>query len=450
MQLPSIERKVLLPLLCVLFILGTLPMQGQDSNNACCYQADIHAFKCEMQPEMFRTGPCDTMQAQRLYFDLDVTSFFRNAEYAMPFTVGFTSINYRLTPNLTYTINDRATFSAGFQFDGIVGSDSLIRFFPIFRFEYQATSWSRLILGSIYGGLNHGLEWPLYDYERNFFSYYYHPEAGVQILTTTHRWHSDTWLDWEHYLNPWTYDQERFTAATRHEFLWLQKDAEALEMKHCVNPQHFKILQALTLSSPFTVLVAHRGGQSSLIDTNSGSILNMQVGLAAKSFLNTAGSSLRAYLPIFYYRDISGSDDRYNATETYHSSFRDGWGIYPQITWHQVLKNDNHSNNLCEHNSFSFADNQPNDVLDITLAYWHGQQYLSPRGSLLYQSNTWKSDTTYPVRNMLTLNATFEHYYKGVALGLDMQLFYDLHLHKADYAYGIYLRWDLRRTLKKL
>lgn len=425
----------------------------------------------------------------QLSFDMDVLSFLRNAEYMMPYTVGYTSINCRLTPTLTYTINDRTRFTGGLQFDNIVGSDSIIHLYPYFRIEYEPAKWARIVLGDIYGGAEHGLEDPIYDRERNFFSYYYHPEAGVQILTSQNRWVSDTWIDWEHYLNPWTYDQERFTMATRHELIlkecglpysgnnrtrkwdmaaetWntlfpplaRQRATEAEEPPHTETlaaateqpPHSARLMHRMMISMPLTAMVAHRGGQFSLIDTNNESLFNFHAGLRLTLYGNPqrtlqglSTSTWHLSLPYYYFKDISGTDK--GSLEPYHHPFRNGWGIYPQLSWEHPLFNTlritdtNHAGTTKPREHYTY--------ISTAMGFWHGYQFLSSRGSYLYQSACLTSDTTFPERNMLTLDARLEHRYKGLSLGLDIQIYYDINRHKSDYAYGLYMRWNILRRI---
>ncbi len=385
---------------------------------------------------------------------MDVLSFLRNAEYMMPYTVGFTSINCRLTPTLSYTINDRARFTGGLQFDNIVGSDSIIHLFPFYRMEYEPTAWVRIVLGNIYGGAEHGLEDPLYDRERNYFSYFYHPEAGVQVLTSTNRWKSDTWIDWEHYLNPWTHDQERFTIATRHEFMLKQNGLLHASSGTRRETDSLAPPSRLGISIPITAIVAHRGGQFSLMDTNNESLLNFHAGLRltltgtprhAQQGLTYSTWSL--YLPFFYFRDISGADMANDSVGVYHHPFQNGWGMHPQLSWERPLF----------HSTKVLAPQHPDltkprehyTYLSAALGYWHGHQYLSSRGSYLYQSACWTSDATFPKRSMLTLDTRLEHRYKGLAAGVDIQLYYDLDRHKSDYAYGLYMRWNILRRINR-
>lgn len=339
----------------------------------------------------------------KLRFDLDALAFFRNAEYIMPFTDGYSAITTRVAPHLRYQINDRASLEGGGVFGMTAGDSNKVHAFPWFAFEYHPSEATELTLGNIHGGQEHHLEAPLYNPERYFFTPLYHPEAGLQFRTNTSHWSSDTWIDWEHFLYPNTYDQERFFLATRQEFILLSKESR------------------WQVELPTTACVAHRGGQFSTVDTNSGSLLNLHAGLRISS--GTEKRYFMLYVPYYYYRNISGPDKRYNSPEPYHTPFLNGWGVHPQAEAR-----------------FRLGERSK---MRLNVGYWVAHNYLSPRGSLLFQSACGDSYTFVPQREMLTGDAAFEHTYKGVSLGIDFQLYYDQAFRKADYAYGIYLRWSL-------
>ncbi len=372
------------------------------------------------QNDMLRQQPCDTLRPGQLYPGLDATLFLRNTEYFAPLAAGYTNINYRLAPTLTYAINDRATFTGGLEYDGVFGEDSLHRFYPLVRLEYQAAQWLRVVLGSIYGGLSHGLDGPMYSYEHLFFSHYYRPEAGVQLLTRTRHWQADIWMNWENYLNAYTYEEEKFVVGTRQEITWADSRGESPA--------------GLTLQTPYSLMVAHHGGQYSLVDTNNGSLLNAHVALSATWHYGKGDSRLRLYLPFYYFRDISGEDHRYNAPALWHLPFQEGWGVYPQLMWQHALGHH--------------ASCHTSDVLRLTAGLWHGCRYLSSRGDHLFQSMAFNDkEVTFPRRNMLALTAAFEHRYHNLALGIDLQLYHDMGLQETYYAYGLYMRWNLRHPL---
>ena len=128
---------------------------------------------------------------------------------------GFTITGFRLAPTLNYGINHRSRLRAGMDLTLFAGMDSLYSVRPILSLIYMPTRWLLITAGTINGGYHHDLGLPAYDPAR----WITNPvENGLQIETDTRLWNSDTWLDWEHYLKPWTPDQERFTMGSRHEF----------------------------------------------------------------------------------------------------------------------------------------------------------------------------------------------------------------------------------------
>ncbi|MDY5969424.1 MAG: hypothetical protein SPJ13_05380 [Bacteroidales bacterium] len=344
-------------------------------------------------------------KCDKLFAEIDALAFFRNTEYFMPFSEGYSAITTRFTPRLCLRVNDRTTLAGGCVLDLTAGDSSRLHAFPWLSFEYHLSSNTELTIGNIHGGQEHHLEAPLYDPERYFFNPLYHPEAGIQFRSNTHHWRGDTWLDWENFLHPQDYAQERFLLATRQEFFLLPEKS------------HWQV------ETPLTACFAHRGGQFSALDTNCGSLMNLHAGLRAVRHLGEGFLAL--YLPFYYYRDISGPDKRHNSSEPYHTPFQNGWGTHPQAEARFGLGKHNKGR--------------------VNLGYWIAHRYLSSRGSYLFQSASQDYETLTAYRRMITADAAFEHTYKGVTLGLDFQLFYDRTFLKADHAFDIYLRWSLRQ-----
>ena len=144
---------------------------------------------------------------RHLSLDVDANGFFLDAEYATPFAKGYSVAGFRLSPTLVYGINERAQLSVGLNASAFAGLDSLYRLRPTLSLLYKPTRWLTLVAGTLYGSHTHRLDAPVYDPSRWIFNY---QEDGLQILTRTNRWCSDTWLDWTHYLTP------RFEAPTSH------------------------------------------------------------------------------------------------------------------------------------------------------------------------------------------------------------------------------------------
>ena len=335
----------------------------------------------------------DSDSVSHLYLDVDVTAFLRDAEYFMPFCKGYTAVAARLTPTLRYRINNRATVRGGVLLTALAGSDNRCRLEPVIAFDYSPWPWLTLTVGTLRGSLHHQLGEPMYSNERWVYAY---KEDGLQLVTLTRHWESDTWLNWEHFLKPWTPDQERFTLGTRHRFTLLGSADDAWR-----------------LTVPLAFIGCHRGGQFSTLDTCIETLFNESVGLGASYEGSLVGFDLN--LPLYLFQNASPRGERY-------TPFENGWGLYPQAGLHFNLRRLR---------------------LGFDCGYWHASRYIAPRGSYLFQSVSWH-DASFAMtdRRMLTLALNLSHSYKGLRLDINAQCYYDIHLRKTDFVFGLVVAWD--------
>ena len=80
----------------------------------------------------------------------------------------------------------------------------------------------------------------------------------------------------------------------------------------------------------------------------------------------------------------------------------------------------------------------------VQAGYWHGHQYIAPRGSYLFQSVSWhRPDFSVPERRMVTAKLVFENRYnRRLSMGLDTEYYYDMREKAMDFAFGLYLRYN--------
>ncbi len=348
----------------------------------------------------------DVSSTDRLAFDLDAVTFLRDAEFFLPYVKGYTACGFRFTPLLRYRANARTTLRGGVMLTGVAGTEGLWKAEPVFAIDYTPRPWITLTMGTIEGSTAHLLGEPMYDPERWFFDY---KEDGLQLRTTTRRWRSDTWLNWEHFLEPWTPDQERFSLGSRHEWVPLGEEQDRWY-----------------LSVPFSFLGSHRGGQFSTLDTCIETIFNEHLGIKAQ--LPVADRAvLRADMPFYFFQNKSPEP---------HTAFTHGWGCHPQLifgfssqsaqSWWQEPLAAGHR-------------------FELGVGYWYGHHYQSARGSYMYQSVSW-FDTAFcaPERHMITVTADYEHEFEALTFVLDATAYYDPDCRKTDFVFGVILRLKQR------
>lgn len=335
---------------------------------------------------------------------VDVTTFLRDAAFSLPYTRGYTATGFFLSPYAKRLIGPDAQLTLGVNLAGAAGSGGFHSWQPLVRLEYEPVNNVRLVMGTLYGGLSHGLYEPMFDRERYIYA---HNEEGIQLLANA--WlggmpfTSDTWLHWEELLEPWQMTQERFTLGSSNVMeVWNSDRA--------------------VLSIPFSFLGTHRGGQFTALDTCIQSLFNENVGLRFDCRIGDR-TALTADLPAFFYQDIS---------PTKCLAYGNGWGLWPQIGLDHRFRHRN-------------KDSHGNWQMLAQAGYWHGHQFIAPRGSYLFQSVSWhRADFAEPDRDMLTATLELQNCYnRYFSLGIDAEFYYDLAHRGLDFVFGLYMRYAL-------
>lgn len=424
-----------LPIFLLLFTL-TLVSQAQDTNEVAAIPRRPVTLQNHARSSMHllfdQPVTCrDLVQGCRhLTLDLDATGFFFDAEYATPFAKGYSVVGFRLSPALAYGINEKAQLRVGFNATMFAGLDSLYRLRPTFSLIYAPTKWLTLVAGTIYGSNTHQLAMPVYDPARWIYNY---QEDGLQILTKTNIWSSDTWLDWNHYLTPWTADQERFTMGTRHNFKIINivkrkewHDSAKPISGPCIFINH-NSEKNFKIEIPTHFIASHRGGEVKTIDTNTVTTFNECIGLRfnySKKLEDRLYYSLSLDLPIYFYSLEDNTLDN------------SGKAFYPTLSYEWT-----------HWNKYQMTD----FAIRAVAGFWHGDHYFSAFGSPLFWSANAYSALHIPassslagatdIRNILTLTFSAEHEFKGLNLGLQVDALYDLDLRKTDLLFGFYMRF---------
>lgn len=335
-------------------------------------------------------------------FLVSATGFFRDAEYFMPFTKGYTMSGFRIAPTLKYISPDKEfRMKVGAMLTEVAGMYGFWKIEPILSMEYWPSWHFGLVLGTLYRSDQHYLNAPLYDPERYYIDY---KEDGLQVMIKTSRFASDTWINWEHFLKPWTPDQERFTLGSNNQLTLYSSNK-------------------LQIDVPMVFMGSHRGGQFTTLDTCIETLFNEQVGLQFAIPHTELG--------------VSGYFFQ-NASPTPHTAYTQGWGIYPTAHYQFELKK--------LRNGTGF--------LGLTLGYWYGNQFQSARGSWLYQSVSWHNpDFVQPIRRMITAKLSIGQMInqtKNKAFprwDFCAEAFYDIDLKKTDFALGLKMQLNYSKKV---
>lgn len=353
---------------------------------------------------------------ERLSLNLDAATFVRDAEFFMPFAKGYTAAGFWCEPTLSYFLyNNEVQIRGGVRMVGVSGTEGLYQWRPILSITYNPNSWAEFTLGTLPSrsqaqtrskqallSSRHNAGDPIYDPERWF---YREQEDGMQIVTHTRYWESDTWLNWEHFLEPWTADQERFTLGSSH------------RIKFSPNNNLFNV------SIPMVFSGSHRGGQITTLDTCIETLFNESIGLQFDFYPTNRISTppiATVLLPCYFFQ---------NNSHTVQTTYQQGWGFYPQVV---LTKEYGNSRN----------------TVSLNMGYWYGYQYYSARGSAMFNSSS-PFDPYYcdPYRNMVTAKVAFQHRMPKFSFMFDAEGYYDIMLAKFDFVVGLSMEfsnsWDL-------
>ena len=161
-----------------------------------------------------------------LSIDLDNTLFFKNNEFDGKFLKGYSLPGLWIQPKLVYNplsylkleVGAHALIYRGaYKYPNYAYNDISLwkgtqyqkgaHNVPFVRAQVALGKFN-IVLGNIYGGVNHSLIEPLYNPELNLTA---DPEAGVQLLFDSKRFHMDLWLNWESFIFDKDTHQEAFT-----------------------------------------------------------------------------------------------------------------------------------------------------------------------------------------------------------------------------------------------
>lgn len=350
--------------------------------------------------------------ATPLTLDIEATTFFRDAEYFLPYTKGYTASGFRLTPQVRYQVDPQVFVAGGVRMTGIAGTEGLAEVRPVLTIGYAPVRWMEIRMGTLEGSLKHGLSEPMYDRERWIYDY---QEDGVQIRTKIKDWESDTWVNWEHLLMPWTPDQERFTLGS----VW---KCPVLTIKE---GQEEGMRKIAWVEVPLAFVGSHRGGQFSTLDTCIETLMNESVGVRA-GWNRNRRHRIEGEMEWFFFQNQSPKNERY-------TPFSEGSAIYPRASY--------------EYRGSKGKSGRWPD-LGVTVGYYRGHQYIAPRGSYLFQSVSWSDPSVATAdRQMVTGDVWIEKTRGEFGVRIGGQFYYDLEQKKLDFAVGLVMDFGKRVNL---
>ena len=132
----------------------------------------------------------------KLFFDFKSTSFLKNNEY-FEIIRGWTGIGFMLKPQLTYQPTKTTKIEAGYFLEKFSGRSSFYKPLPLFRIKQKLSKSLEVVMGHLYGNLNHKLAEPMFQFDRYYSD---NVEYGIQFLFNNKYFESDLWINWEKFI----------------------------------------------------------------------------------------------------------------------------------------------------------------------------------------------------------------------------------------------------------
>lgn len=379
----------------------------------------IHSFMASAQitKQVFEEEPIlSPEQKGELSIEIDNLTFFKNNEYDGDILKGYTLPGFWLNGKVTYQPLENIKLEAGVHTLYYYGTkrypsyayqdiakwnpdsyQSGIRILPFFLAHLVLSPHFDLVLGNIYGGVNHQLIAPLYNQELSLTA---DPEMGVQLLYKSKVFDADIWVNWESFIFQKDTHQEAFTFGL----------SSRIKYNHPQSNVHFY--------TPIQLLAQHRGGEIDTIQTNSvHTLMNAAVGIGMEwktdfRWLTKVSAELNA---MGYYQQAGTL-----------------WPLDDGYAWHAALAADLRN-------------------FRIKGGYWKGKDFISLFGIPYYGvASTVNPEQVY--KNPSTLYAGWEYTYtfgKSYAIGADMDFYKSNATDKTTFSIGVYLRINPSFLLKK-
>lgn len=341
----------------------------------------------------------DRIDSNKFSLSVRNADFLKNNEYFNKIVQGYTLIGFYLQPRLVYQATPNLKLEGGVHLQKYSGLNKFTQVLPVFTVNYQAFNWLNIIIGTLYGSINHCMIDPVFDFERVYKN---NVENGVQIIVDHKRIRSDLWLNWEKFI---------FEHSTFQEELVFGNSTEL----NITAPG-----KRVILAVPLQFLFAHKGGQDLNIPGHHvETLMNLAYGMHLGLNLNdkiVQRLVFRGY--VTHYKDLSALKVL---------QYKNGLAFYPSLALEGKF-------------------------FDLMVAYWDGKQFIAPRGEAYYQSIS-HNDSVYTESNrrLITLKLGFHHTIsKGIEAGVRFEGYYDIQHKIFEYSYGLYLIFMRDFLLKKI
>jgi hypothetical protein len=329
-----------------------------------------------------------TLSEGEIFLDLQGSTWFYNNEYFNPYYKGYTLIGAEFQPKLVYQSGTKLQFSFGADFHLYYGDNENVKAKPLFSIEYKPLKNFSILMGSYNGGENHRLHDAIFSFENHLTDLV---ENGILIRYDHSRIRSETWLNWESFIEPEDTFREAFTAGS----------SNLIEL--------FEI-STWKISLPFYLLAHHAGGQINDNDEHMETLLNISEGFRVSHSIASNPQNMG-----------------YAEFLLFHSTgdFIPSPGL-----------------------AFSAKTGLQSKHFELNAEYFRGNDFVTFTGNPLFRS--WKAtgDPLEPfeyggIQEMLNFKAGFrQRIGTNSFLFLRFEGYYNIAAHKMDYSYSLHFQVD--------
>jgi hypothetical protein len=339
--------------------------------------------------------PFELNSSGKLDFVFDNATFFKNNEYKGEIATGYTLTGAWIRPKLVYYPDNKLRIELGGNVLKYNGRDDYDNLLPWFSVIYQPIERLSLILGNLDNNRNHNLIEPLLEPERFLTA---KPEAGLQLKYNSKLFKADAWIDWQQFIERGDPYQERFAFGTTASLKIIDKNKNSLII-------------------PLTFYGQHMGGEINSSGGTAHSYITVTPGLSFKR--NLPGQILKSWDLNAFYSLCTFPEDKsfYNKPG--------GWGFYAN----------------------GGIDTKLGGLL---LAYWHGHDFYTPQGGIIYQNLLRIGNGLLPDNELFNLKYHFDQeIFPSTHFGFMFDFYYDTISKVSFNSEGLYLVINLGIPLKK-
>jgi len=330
----------------------------------------------------------ETSDSAKIFLSLQASTFFNNNEYFDAPIEGYTLTGAWLQPVLFYQVNPKLRIGGGLHLMKYNGRNDLEQAFPVFRVDYYPMNNLSITMGSFNGGMNHQLPEAVYYFENHFTDIL---NNGIRIKYQNAYIHSNTWLNWEQFIEPGDPFQEELSFGSQNKVNVTQNGSSSLSL-------------------PVNLFVHHRGGQinNNNLPVTTAFEISFGFNLWMKSNISIFDSL--CFHPLIFINEGDANDSNGNA-------------FYPEFT---AFKND----------------------FGASIGYFRGHLFRTTYGDPIFFNFPVGSEFFNENRDIVSFKLAYEKKIgKNSSISARFNGYYDLNNMKFQYNYGLF--FSVAEKIKK-